>query len=161
MRFSRQEYWSGLPFPPAGDLPNPGIKPKAPAAPELQRKSAKPNLPPEARGPEDSTVCLCSQLRIEVRWEDTSRASCGTHCKGLWMGSWGNELGPPCSNLGWCLDHIACQGPSRPSGRNRGLPLRRRRQGILPTQGLIPGLPHIRWILYQLSHQGSPRILEW
>ena len=36
MRFSRQEYWSGLPFPPLGDLPNPGIKPKAPAAPELQ-----------------------------------------------------------------------------------------------------------------------------
>ena len=27
MRFSRQEYWSGLPFPPLGDLPNPGIKP--------------------------------------------------------------------------------------------------------------------------------------
>ena len=29
-------------------------------------------------------------------------------------------------------------------------------QGILPTQGLNPGLPHCRWILYQLSHQGSP-----
>ena len=27
MGFSRQEYWSGLPCPPAGDLPNPGIKP--------------------------------------------------------------------------------------------------------------------------------------
>ena len=27
MRFSRQEYWSGLPFPPPRDLPNPGIKP--------------------------------------------------------------------------------------------------------------------------------------
>ena len=25
--FSRQEYWNGLPFPPPGDLPNPGIKP--------------------------------------------------------------------------------------------------------------------------------------
>ena len=25
MEFSRQEYWSGLPFPPPGDLPNPGI----------------------------------------------------------------------------------------------------------------------------------------
>ena len=29
--FSRQEYWSGLPFPPPGDLPNPGITPKSPA----------------------------------------------------------------------------------------------------------------------------------
>ena len=34
-------------------------------------------------------------------------------------------------------------------------------QGVFPTQGLNPGLPHCRWILYQLSHQGSPRILEW
>ena len=31
MGFSRQEYWSGLPFPSPGDLPNPGIKPGSPA----------------------------------------------------------------------------------------------------------------------------------
>ena len=30
-------------------------------------------------------------------------------------------------------------------------------QGIFPTQGLNPGLPHCRQILYQLSHKGSPR----
>ena len=34
-------------------------------------------------------------------------------------------------------------------------------QGIFPTQGSNPGPPHCRQILYQLSHQGSPRILEW
>ena len=34
-------------------------------------------------------------------------------------------------------------------------------QWIFPTQGLNPGLPHCRWILYQLSHKGSPRTLEW
>ena len=34
-------------------------------------------------------------------------------------------------------------------------------QGIFPTQGLNPGLSHCRRILYQLSHKGSPRILEW
>ena len=34
-------------------------------------------------------------------------------------------------------------------------------QEISPTQGLNPGLPHHRWNLYQLSHKGSPRILEW
>ena len=34
-------------------------------------------------------------------------------------------------------------------------------QGIFPTQGSNPGLPHCRRILYQLSHKGSPRILEW
>ena len=31
MRFSRQEYWSGLPFPSPGDLPDPGIRPVSPA----------------------------------------------------------------------------------------------------------------------------------
>ena len=31
MRFSRQEYWNGLPFAPPGDLPNPGIEPVSPA----------------------------------------------------------------------------------------------------------------------------------
>ena len=31
MGFSRQEYWSGLPFPSPRDLPNPGIKPRSPA----------------------------------------------------------------------------------------------------------------------------------
>ena len=34
-------------------------------------------------------------------------------------------------------------------------------QGFFPTQGSNPGLPHCRQIPYQLSHQGSPRILEW
>ena len=33
--------------------------------------------------------------------------------------------------------------------------------GIFPTQGSNPGLPHCRQILYQLSHKGHPRILEW
>ena len=31
MGFSRQEYWSGLPFPSPADLPNPGIEPRSPA----------------------------------------------------------------------------------------------------------------------------------
>ena len=35
MGFSRQEYWSEFPFPPPGDLPNPGIETASPVAPEL------------------------------------------------------------------------------------------------------------------------------
>ena len=42
MEFSRQEYWSGLPFPIPGDLPDPGIKPTSPA---LQADSL-PTEPP-------------------------------------------------------------------------------------------------------------------
>ena len=33
--------------------------------------------------------------------------------------------------------------------------------GDLPNPGVNPGLPHCRQIIYQLSHKGSPRILEW
>ena len=34
-------------------------------------------------------------------------------------------------------------------------------RGIFPTRGSNPGLPHCRWILYQLSHQGSPHALNY
>ena len=46
-------------------------------------------------------------------------------------------------------------------GKNTGVGCHSLLQGIFPTQGLNPGLPHGRGILYQLSHQGSPRTLEW
>ena len=49
--FSRQEYWSGLPFPSPGDLPNPGIEPRSPAL----LADALPSEPPgEVRGYEDA-----------------------------------------------------------------------------------------------------------
>ena len=35
MEFPRQEYWSGLQFPPPGDLPDPGIEPSSPVSPAL------------------------------------------------------------------------------------------------------------------------------
>ena len=46
-------------------------------------------------------------------------------------------------------------------GKNTGVGCHPLLQGIFPTQGSNPGLPHCRWILYHLSHQESPRILEW
>ena len=46
-------------------------------------------------------------------------------------------------------------------GQNTGVGSLSLLQGIFLTQGSNPGLPHCRWTLYQLSHKGSPRILEW
>ena len=43
MGFSRQEYWSGLPFPPLGDLPDPGVEPMSPASRALQEDSLLPS----------------------------------------------------------------------------------------------------------------------
>ena len=47
MGFSRQEYWSGLPFPSPGNLPNPGIEPGSPA---LQADSSLPEPPGKPSG---------------------------------------------------------------------------------------------------------------
>ena len=46
-------------------------------------------------------------------------------------------------------------------GQNTGVDCLSLLLGIFPTKGLNPGLPHYRWILYQLSHKRSPRILKW
>ena len=46
-------------------------------------------------------------------------------------------------------------------GKNTGVGCHALHQGIFPIHGLKPGLPHYKQILYCLSHQGSPRILEW
>ena len=51
--------------------------------------------------------------------------------------------------------------PWNPPGQNTGVGSLSLLQGIFPTQGSYSGLPHYRRILYQLSHKGSPRILEW
>ena len=68
-----------------------------------------------------------------------------------------------------CLVAQPCPTLSNPVGCsvhrilqvNTGLGCHVLLQGIFPTQGLNPGLLHCRQILYHLSHQGSPRILEW
>ena len=51
--------------------------------------------------------------------------------------------------------------PRNSPGQNTGMGSLSLLQGIFPTQGSNPCLPHCRWILCQLSHKGSPRILEW
>ena len=56
MGFSRQEYWSGLPFPSPGALPNPGIKPEFPA---LQADS----LPSEPQGSPSPQKCIIIQTQ--------------------------------------------------------------------------------------------------
>ena len=54
MEFSRQEHWSGLPFPPPGDLPDPGIEPGPPA---LQADSLLSEPPAKPQVLAKSAVC--------------------------------------------------------------------------------------------------------
>ena len=60
-----------------------------------------------------------------------------------------------------CLWPHELYSPWNSPGQNTGVGSLSLLQGIFPTQGSNPGLPHCRHSLYQLSQKGSPRILEW
>ena len=53
MGFFREEYWSGLPCPPPGDLPNPGIKPRSPALQSNSLPSEPPGKPMLSTSPRE------------------------------------------------------------------------------------------------------------
>ena len=66
-----------------------------------------------------------------------------------------------CSVMSNSLQHFGLYSPWNSPGQNIEVGSLSLLQGILPTQGLNCGILHCRQILYQLSHKGSPRILEW
>ena len=82
--FSRQEYWSGLPFPSPGDLPDPGIEPGSPA---LQVDS----LPSEPLGkPQLETRDVVKQPPMtkdcsgrQITWRDHSYSRCEVSCSAV------------------------------------------------------------------------------
>ena len=66
-----------------------------------------------------------------------------------------------CSAVSSSLQLHGLYSPWNSPGQNTGVGSLSLLQGIFPTRGLNPGLPHCGQILYQLSHKESPRILEW
>ena len=67
-----------------------------------------------------------------------------------------------CSIMSYCLwPHRIYIQSMEFSSQNTGVGSLPLLQGIFPTQGWNPGLPHCRQFLYQLSPKGMPRILEW
>ena len=76
MEFSRQEYWSGLPFPSPGDLPDPGIKPGSPA---LQADS----LPTELWGkPQGHSPGVKGKLAIGMKGKSNHTPQAHRTCGG-------------------------------------------------------------------------------
>ena len=171
MEFSKQEYWSGLPFPSPGDLPDPGIEPASRVSggfstPEPAGKLSISFLKyastwiPNTSGPGISHKGLWSKLntmqKLILRMDrvenlifqsdvDSYRFCCccvvqlcPTLCDPM-------NCSPPGSSV-----HGDSPGKNTTAGCHAFL------QGIFPTQGLNPGLPHCRRILYQLSYPGSP-----
>ena len=67
MGFFRQEYWSGLPCPPSGDLPDPGIEPMSLMSPDWQENS----LPLASSGKPWTIICVayCGLLGQSLWWQ--------------------------------------------------------------------------------------------
>ena len=65
MGFSRQEYWSGVPFPSPGDLPNPGIEPGSPAFQADALTSEPPGKPMENNNKHSFTYCLVQEVKYQ------------------------------------------------------------------------------------------------
>ena len=129
MEFSRQEYWSGLPFPSPGDLPDPGIKPGSPAL----QADALPSEPQiwSIKSLQGECLLLFNLLHA---CQVTTVMSDSLQPLGLW------------------LARLLC--PWNSPGKSTGVGCPFLLQGIFsifPNLGLL----HCRWILYRLSHQGS------
>ena len=144
MRFSRQEYWSGLPSPSPGDLPDPGFKPRSPALQADALTSQPPqssvrtwphpsvHLLPGAAGVLGVSCATCSaQLHPTLRPQDCSPPGSPVHGD-----SPGKKTGVGC--------HALLQGISPPQGSSPGLPLR---EDSVPSER--PGKP--TWRQCQLS----------
>ena len=67
VEFSRQEYWSGLPFPSLGDLPNPGIELRSPTSAGRFFTTEPPGKPPNSFQPRLLTCSLF--LLWKLRWK--------------------------------------------------------------------------------------------
>ena len=122
MGFSRQEHWSGLPFPSPGDLPNPGIEPRSPA---LQADS----LPSEPTGKPENWV-LSPNVGFGWLWAPVNGPL--PHPRSS----------PPPAWPGWWACHCLPLGPASPC-RCVGSPLGRLLASAIRT---LPGVNHSQTI---------------
>ena len=177
MRFPRQEYWSGLPFPSTGDLPDPGIELISPASPALAGRffTTEPLgkfryetillqiLPTNSRAKVNQRLIVCRgplggvrrllHLLFSRLWTtaEGSRQGRSAHLP--------DSENESCSVVSDSLQPHGLYNPWNSPGQNTGVGSRSLLQGIFSTQESNPGILYCRWILYQLSHQGSPTYL--
>ena len=106
--------------------------------------------------PSNCKMNTCSNLQIPDDWKCKCSSSILRQVSALSTG-WkliSNHLLNP------GFDSLWLYSPWNSPGQNTAVGGLSLLQGIFPTQESNPGLPHCRWILYKLSHKGTPRILE-
>ena len=146
MGFSRQAYWSGLPFPSPGDLPNPGIELRSPT---LQVESLPSEPPGKYNFRKKKSVKSLSRVRLFVTpWTAARQAplSMGFSRQEYWSGlpfhSPGDLPDPETEPKSPALqaDSLQSEPPGKPSSRERGHQIRG--AGAFWPQG-SPGTPSL------------------
>ena len=152
MGFSSQEYWSGVPLPfpwlSLGSSESLESSLLGKPATMLWRCSSKA-MQKELRPP----VCELVYLRVAPSVPLKPPVFATSNPPSVKSES--------CSVVFDSLQPHGLYSPCNSPGQNTGVGSLFLLQGIFPTQGSNLGLPHCGQILYQLSHKGSPRILEW
>ena len=120
----------------------------------LTGERGRVTLPLSRRGREGESHCLCPLMGEQGRVHYLCPLSGERGRITLLLPTVGRE------SKTWSVVSSALQpqglfSPWNSPGQNTGVGCHSLLQGIFPTQGLNPGLPHCRQILYQLSHQGS------
>ena len=128
MGFFRQEYWSGLPFPSPGDLPDPGMEPTSLMSPALAGgfflSLAPPGKSSSCSSSSKQLVCVFSGLSCGEQFElDACMLSCFVLS---------DSLGPH----GLQPARLLCPWDS--PGKNTGAGCHAYLRGIFPTQGWNP-----------------------
>ena len=104
---------------------------------------------------------------VTVSWTPLTPAGSESRRTQFWV-TWTSS--EPLSKVKWSENRSVVSNSLQPHGtyscwnspgKNTGVGSLSLLQGIFSTQGSNPGLLHCRWIIYQLRHKGSPRVLEW
>ena len=140
-----------MPRPSSGDLPDLGIEPGFPTL-WANSLSSEPPSKPEKYSHTSYTMAAFTLASGHL----------GLEIKILYHCTLYNESeSENCSVLSDCLPPRGLYSPWNSPGQKTGVSSLSLLQGVFPTQGSNRGLPRCRRILYHLSHQGSPRMLEW
>ena len=133
MGFSRQEYWSGLPFPSPGDLPSPGIEPASPAFVGELFTTEPPGKPLAKVGFSQTSSCLMGQMRSRTPpylFHAPRSGSC------IW------RSGPSCS----VLVHDILSQVGKPRDFPGGPVVKpSKAEDVGPTPGQGAKIPHAPW----------------
>ena len=153
--FSRQEHWSGLPCPPPGDLPNPGTNLSLPHCRQILYHMTHQGSPNSLLKWNESLSVRLFVTPWTIQSTEFSRPEYWSEQP---LPSPGDLPNPGIEPRSPALPVDSLPGELWRKPKNTGVGSLSLLQVIFPTQESNWGFLHCRWILYQLSYEGSPTV---